>query len=108
MIGTYCLRLRFFSADPSTSVLGTMYEYPSSMLAMRVLCHPTMSTLPSICPTPVANCTRSPSTNGCVTKIKMPPMQLLTSFCAAKPMAMPETPPTARRPDMFTPSADRQ
>ena len=36
-----------------------------------------------------------------MTKIKMPPMQLLTSFCAAKPMARSETMPTAKSPDMF-------
>jgi hypothetical protein len=76
-------------------------RYVPSMLAIRVLCHPTASTRPSICP----NATWSPSTNGCVMKINAPLMQLLTSFCAAKPTARPETPPTARRPFMFTPSA---
>ena len=80
-------------------MLGTMYEKPSSSDDILVECQPTSSTRPSIPP----NCTWSPSTKGCVTKIKIPPMQLLTSFWAAKPMAIPDTPPTARRPVMFTP-----
>ena len=101
LILRFCIREGFSTAICEKIPLG-IYNGRLSKVRIKVTLQPIFSTTPSISRS--GDRIQSPTTKGRSIYIKSPPKKFDNRSLAAKPTAIPPTPPKARTPEMLNPS----